>query len=151
MLINYLRRKPYRQKILKKVNGFTLVELIVVIAIISVLAALSILASQHFVGKAKVAIAESTLTTVRFVLLNHVTASDKNVKFPITIDFTTGFDEQGNTVIQQPLLDQINRDLFPPSIIYVGNINGFSLTAAANDRNHTILILTETSLDLQGN
>lgn len=143
----YHKLKKTGQFILSK-KGFTLVELLMVIAIIGVLAGLTIPIYQNFVGKAKVTVAQSTLIDVRSTLVTHNT--ENGGTYPATIDFTTGLDDKGITVFQPPLLSQINKDLFPPSITYVSTSNEFTLTAQANDDKHTVLILTENSLKTQG-
>lgn len=149
MFINPLPRKTGSQRILSKTEGFTLIELIIVVAIIVVLAAITIPVYQHFVGRAKIAVAQSTLETVRFTLVSRTT--DSNTPYPTTIDFASGLDENGNIIFQQPLRDQIHKDLIPSSLIYAGNQDNFTLTAQANDPKHTVLILTENSLTVQEN
>lgn len=121
--------------------------MVTVVAIICILAAMTIPAYQHFVGKAKITVAQSTLLTIRDTLINSITES--NTSFPATIDFTTGLDDQGRIILLQPLRDQISKDLLLSSLIYTGNTDAFTLTAQANDPNHTILVLTENSLTIQ--
>jgi len=137
------------QRIVSGAAGFTLIELLIVVAIIAVLAAISIPTYQNFVDKAKIAVAQETLTTVRNTLVDYVV--DTSSAYPATINFTTGLDDQGRTVFQQPLREQISRDLFLPSISYSRNFSNFTITAQANDKNHTVLLLTEGTLIIQGN
>lgn len=138
-----------KQRKLLRSKGFTIVELLTVVAIIGILALITYPTYQHFVGKAKITVAGTTLNNIRSTLL--FTVADGNKSYPTTIDFTTGLDNLGNVLLQQPLLDQINHDLFLPSITYVADQDSFTITAQANDANHTVLIVTDTTLITQGN
>ena len=128
--------------------GFTLIELIVVTAIIGVLATMAIPIYQNFKDKARITVAQATLDTFRLTLVNY--SNEGTGSYPTTIDFVTGLDNQGATVIQQPLRDQIRNDLILSSINYISTTSGFTLTAQAKDQAQTVLILTENTLKIQG-
>lgn len=142
------KQEPHRPTV-SGAAGFTLIELLIVVAIICALAAIAIPQYQGFANRAKITVATSTLHNVKLILADYV--SNKN-SYPATIDFTTGLDDQGQIIFQQLLRDQINKDLFPPSLSYVRHAPGdsYTLTAQANDQNHTVLILTQNSLTIQG-
>lgn len=141
--------KQTRHRIVSGDNGFTLIELLAVVAIIGILAIIAIPLYKNFNDRAKITVAQSTLHTVRLTLFDYTTKGE--TPYPSAINFTTGLDNDGHVVFQQPLLDQINNDLFPPSINYISDNSTFTITAQANDRMHTVLILTEHSLEIQGN
>ena len=127
-------------------RGFTLVELVMVVAIIVALAAISIPAYNNYVDKARVTVAISTLDTVRKHLeFFHL----DNQQYPTKpIDFSTGTDGAATpqTVFSTMLLDQINDDLTPISYNTATNKSTYTLIAEAKDRNQTVLTLTPSEV-----
>lgn len=128
--------------------GFTVMELLIVSGIIGILAAISIPLYKNFTEKAKITVAQATLQTVRLTLVDY--SNERRGSYPSTIDFSSGLDDLGQTVIQQPLREQIKKDLVLPSINYASSASGFTLSAQANNKTHTVLILTENTLKIQG-
>lgn len=123
-------------------GGFTLVELLTVVAIIAVIAVSSLPTYQYFVNKAKMTVAKHTLHDVQRILESF---NGDTGAFPATIDFTTGLDEQGRTVFQAAVLNQIATDLFSvDSYVVVGN--SYTLRARAKNFAHTVLVLTPQTL-----
>lgn len=125
-------------------RGFTLVELVMVVAIIAALAAISIPVYSNYVDKARITVAISTLDTVRkYLEFFHM----DNQEYPTKpIDFVSGKDSNNQTVFSTMLLDQINDDLTPVSYNTATNKSTYTLIAEAKDRNQTILILTPSEV-----
>ena len=128
----------------KGTRGFTLVELVMVVAIIAALAAISIPVYSNYVDKARVTVAISTLDTVRkYLEFFHM----DNQQYPAKpIDFGTGKDADNQTVFSAMLLDQINEDLTPISYNTATNKSTYTLIAEAKDRNQTVLTLTPAEI-----
>lgn len=142
--MNYHPRK-IKKKLFDKMgsSGFTLIEVLVVAAIIGILSAIVIPTYKGFVGKARIAVARETLSTIRTILIDHI---NENGIYPASIDFNSGLDDQGSLIFQQPLRERISLDLRPASLSYSVNVNGFTITAEANDDKHTLLTMTESSI-----
>jgi len=124
-------------------RGFTLVELLMVLAIIVALAAISIPVYKNYVDKAKITLAYGTLDTIRKTMeLYHV---DNQEYPPEPIDFiTTGADSATppRTVFSPLMLQQIANDLTPPIVSYNGSTMTYTLVAKARDNAQTIMTLT---------
>ena len=119
-------------------KGFTLVELIIVVAIIAVLAAISIPMYNNYVDKAQRAVAIGALDTFRINLESY---NIDNQAYPQNIDFTTGKDPDGVTVLSLNFIIQINND-FSSIVSYVNIANSYTLIVKANDRARTTITLT---------
>jgi type II secretion system protein G len=128
-------------------GGFTLLELLVVVAIIGVLAAIAIPTYHNYVDKAQVTVAISTLDAIR---KNFESFHIDYQKYPVEpINFTAGHptsgqDAEGDDVFSTMMLDQIDNDI--TDIIYNTVINGYIVTAKAKDKKQTALILTPLAI-----
>jgi len=123
------------------VRGFTLLELLIVVAIIAVLVAIAIPMYRSYVNKAQLTVAYSALDTIRKKF--EVFRVD-NGEYPSPpIDFTTGLDNSGRRVFDQIFIDQLVKDLSsPPPPVYDLVDDVYTVTATARDDNRTLLTLT---------
>ena len=141
---NLINTQHNQELKLKSSKGFTLVELLIVVAIIGALAAISIPMYSKYVDKAQIAVATSTLDAIRKDFesfnVNHQT-------YPISpIDLVNGTDVNGNTALSSSLLDQIDNDIIYVSYIYNSTTLTYTLRAQARDKNRSELVLTPTSI-----
>ncbi len=131
----------------KNSEGFTLLELLIVVAIIATIAAIAIPTYSSYIDKAKRTMAISTLDTIRKDLENfHIDYQ----RYPDGIFFATGKENPGNlTVFSGSFTEQIKDDITVTDADYVYNAATLTyvLTARANDKDQTVITLTpsETS------
>ncbi len=134
---------------LKGSKGFTLLELLVVVAIIGVLAAIAIPAYYSYIDKARVTVAISTLDTIRRDFESFHIDYQKYPTKPINFTVgqpTSGQDALGEIVFSNMMLDQINGDLDLTAVLYNTTTSSYSLTVKARDKEHTELTLTPTEI-----
>lgn len=126
--------------------GFTLVEILVVMALIAALTAIAYPAYRSYIDKAKVTVGISTLETVRKTIEDY---HGDNGAYPAGIDMATGKDPLGKTVLPTVLLAEFRSNLFSLES-YVVTADNYTLTARAIDANHTLLVLTPGQVVTQG-
>jgi len=127
----------------RKTSGFTLLELLVVVAIIGVLASIAIPAYHGYIDKAKRTMAISTMNTVRKTLESFVIDNGEYPQPPI--DFTTGLDNQDREVFPSMLCDTFAKDFFTIGpYTLVGE--DYTVPATATDSDHTVMTLTPQTL-----
>jgi prepilin-type N-terminal cleavage/methylation domain-containing protein len=124
-------------------HGFTLVELMAVVAIIAIFATIAIPRYKGYINKAKITVANSTLGHIRKSLeLNNVERQDG---YPTTIDFSTCLDGGGVVIFEPLLCDRIKQDFFViDSYLVIDGI--YTLKVRAKDTNHTPLTLTKSTI-----
>jgi len=140
-------RRAFRKRFVggssrNKAAGFSLVELITVMAIIGVLAAIAIPAYFSYINTAKITLAYGTLDTIRKNFESFHIDFKRYPTGDIAI-FDTGKDDQGQTVFTDMFLEQIDHDL--DSIVsynYNSATDIYELKVRANDGDKTAMTLT---------
>jgi prepilin-type N-terminal cleavage/methylation domain-containing protein len=125
-------------------KGFTLLELLIVLAIIAVLATISLPIYNSYLNKAKITVAVSTLEMLRKTLeVFHIDYAE----YPIPpVGFTTnGLDGNGRRALLPEQVNQLSEDLFSiDSYVLAGNV--YTIIARAKDSNHTVITLTQQGI-----
>lgn len=127
-------------------SGFTLVELLTVVAIISILAGIALPSYNRYVNNAKITKGIATLETVRKAIAAYHTDYSS---YPQSLDMTTGQDDAGRMVIYPGLLAEFKTNLSSLSS-YIPEPSGYVLTASATDAAHTLLVLRPENVVVKG-
>jgi Tfp pilus assembly protein PilE len=124
--------------------GFTIVELLVIVAIIGVLATIAIPQYSSYINKAKVTLAIGTLDAMRVAMEGFHVDHQEYPSPPI--DFAnTGLDSDGRGVFTRLLVDQMKNDFFSiDSYVLLGD--QWEITAKANDDKRTVLKVSPTGI-----
>jgi type II secretion system protein G len=142
-------KKPCRWKNSK---GFTLLELLVVVAIIGVLAAIAIPAYHNYVDKAQRTVAISTLDTIRKDLeLYHIDYQEyppEHADIATSFFFSPGTDSSDppRSVFKNFMTTQISKDITPVSYTHDPGTSTYTFTATAKDKNQTLMTLTPSDI-----
>ena len=129
---------PSNQPSSKRSDGFSLIELTVILAIISALVIMAIPIYTSYIDMAKMTLAHSAVDSVRKNLESyHIDFQD----YPDLIDFNTGKDNLGRTVFSGELVKQLKKDLHSIDS-YVKGGNTYTLIATATDDKHSVITLT---------
>lgn len=127
-------------------EGFTLVELIVVVAIIGVLAGVAAVSYNSYIDKAKLTLSIGVLSTLKKSL---ETYSIEYQNYPTTIDFNNFTDQDGNAVADTSLIGKLKSDVFSFDS-YVLTPPTYKLVAKGADSKHTVITVTPESISKQG-
>lgn len=123
----------------KNNKGFTLVEILIVVAIVGVLAAIAIPSYRYFLETARRTSSIAALDTLRSEMEGY--AADQG-SYPSNIpDFTDFTDQNGEPILDSATRDNIRSKIYSwESYVFAGDT--YTLKAKALDRNHTVLTLT---------
>lgn len=139
-------RPPMSKPLPLRRSGFTLIEILVVIAVIAILSAISLPVYQIYIDKAKRTVAINTLESVRKAMEEYHTVY---AGYPTLIDPATGLDGQGKPVLDAELLYDFKKNIFSLES-YTPSADDYLMTVRAMDSPRTILIMSPNKIVNQG-
>lgn len=119
-------------------SGFTMVELVVVMAIIAVLAGISISFYSKYIDQAKLTLSIGSLNSLRTALDVYAI---EHQNYPATINFANFTDQDGKQVADPSLVAQLKENVFSFDN-YSSAPSSYRLTAKGADSAHTVITLT---------
>jgi len=126
------------KRFLKKAGGFTLVELLIVLAILAVLSAIAIPQYFRYLDSARVTVSISVMDSFRKELAAY---NLQYGAYPATINFADFTDQDG-----RPILTALSQGYFQAKMrswdSYVVSGQTYTITVTAIDSRHTVLTLT---------
>jgi len=126
--------------------GFTLIEILIVVATIAILSALSFPIYKTYIDKAKKTVSISTLETLRKSIEDYHILHGA---YPPLIETATGGDGLGNSVMNAQLLDDFKKNIFSFES-YSLTADEYTLTVKAMDSPHSLLQMSPNSIVTQG-
>lgn len=123
-------------------NGFTLIELVVVVLIVAVLAGISIPVYGIYVNKAKLTLSINNLSNMRKVLEVYATEYDT---YPKTLDLTTFTDQVGVAIADSSTIEKLKGNVYSfESYTFV--TPSYTLVAKGLDSKHTVITVTPSNI-----
>ena len=129
-------------KTIHRNKGFTMVELIVVVAIVTVLAGMAIPIYSSYVDKAKLTLSLSALSILKKALDSY---SMEHGDYPGTLDFSAFTDQNGVAIADASVIDQIKGNVFSFDS-YVVAASTYTLVAKGVDSSHTVITVTPDNI-----
>lgn len=127
---------------LKSNKGFTLVEILVVVAIVGILAAIAIPSYRYILDTAKRTSSIAALTVVKTEMEAY---NSDNMGYPSSIDFTDFTDQDGNSIMGATNWERVKDKIYSwDSYTIAGDT--YTIKAKAVDSSHTTLTLTPTGI-----
>jgi prepilin-type N-terminal cleavage/methylation domain-containing protein len=129
---------------MKRGRGFTLIELVIVVAIIGVLAAIAVPTYYSYIDRAKMTVSISIMDALRKDMEAYY---NQYQSYPDTVDFTNFTDQNGNSILLSLDEPVLRKKMFSwDSYVYVASDLTYTITAKAIDSDHTVLTLTREGI-----
>jgi prepilin-type N-terminal cleavage/methylation domain-containing protein len=123
---------------MKRARGFSIIELLMVIAILGFIAGIAIPTYYGYVDKARITVSISVMDALRKdIEVYH----DQYQGYPANIDFFSFTDQNGNSVLYSMNDITLHAKMFSWDS-YIVSAETYTITAKAMDTNHTVLTLT---------
>lgn len=123
-------------------HGFTMVELLTVLAVVAILASIALSQYTSYLDKARKTVSINMMSAIRQQMEHYYTDYDE---YPDDFNLTTCTDPAGNRILTAYLCSQALKDVYSLDS-YTIVASDYTLTARAKDSAHTVITITKTSI-----
>lgn len=134
--LTFFEQDKYCIRMRMRSQGFTLVELLVVVGVIGILATIAISLYTKSLDRARLTVAIDSMNSLRKVI--NIYTND-HPTYPQTLDLTNFTDQNGEAIIEAAMLSSLRKNIKSFDSYVYDPAGSFTLTVTASDSLNTVI------------